>query len=267
MLTPRLLVLILVASLAAGAHAAKKDKTKGLPARSTIPEVDDKAYQDAKNKLALAQGRLERAQDALATLLKHRREEFESSPELSKAQAAIRDAQGEYDSAAGPILERVRGRPEHKSAVAAKQAAAKKVADLQQAEAPVPQDEIAAAAKAALDRGAAVSAIERAALDADPKVAAAKQKLAAANAKVLQLRRDFETSLKADPQVAGSRQEIEKFRADLGPLQSAYDAALQDYSRQVAAREKALHDDRPNTTDGGNANGKNGKPFKKKRKK
>jgi hypothetical protein len=244
----RVLAILLVGCLALSAQAAKKDKTKGLPAASTVPEVNQKPLDDAKSALALAQGRLERAQDAFNTLLKHRRDQFETAPALSQAQAAIRDAQSEYDSVAAPILEKVRARTDYQSALDAKKVAAKKVADLQ-SEASTPQDQITDAARTALDRGAAVSAIERAALEADPKVLAAKGKLAAANTNLLKLRYEFEKSLKADPQVTGSREEIDKLRADLAPLQSAYDAALQDYSRQVAARDKALHDDKPNTTD------------------
>jgi chromosome segregation ATPase len=246
--------LLLAALIALPATAAKKDKTKGLPPASgnNIPEVNDKPMRDAKLRLGQSQGRLERAQDALAKVIGDLKRQAESAPELSEAQNAIRQAQADYDAATGPILDKVRATPAYQKALEEKKAAAQQVQQLQ-SEGSADQEQITKAARIVLDKGRAVTQLETAAVAADPKAAALKQNLAAANARLLKLRHDLDESIKTNPQVVDARKEVEAAQTELPPVQAAYNSELEKYNTAVAAREKALNDssNRPASAGGG----------------
>jgi len=195
---------------------------------------------EAKVNLAQAQGKVERAQDALAKLMTDLKKESESSPAITQAQTELRQAQADYDAATGPILEKVRATPAYQSAVDAKKTAAQHVMDLQ-ADNAVQQDQITEAARVVLDKGKAVTQLETTAVADDKNAAALKAKLAAANVKLLKLRHDLEQSAKTNPQVLAARKEIETAQAEVPPLQSAYNSELEKYNTASAAREKALN--------------------------
>ena len=114
-----LLPTLLLATLITLPAAAAKDKTKGLPPASgnNIPEVSDKPMKDAKLRLGQSQGRLERAQDAMAKVIGDLKKQAETAPELSEAQAAIKQAQVDYEAATTPILEKVRGTSAYQKAL------------------------------------------------------------------------------------------------------------------------------------------------------
>src|SRR6478672_1256142 len=201
-----LLPTLLLAILTALPAAAAKDKTKGLPPASgnNIPDVSDKPMKDAKLRLGQSQGRLERAQDAMAKVIGDLKKQGETAPELSEAQAAIKQAQADYEAATTPILEKVRSTSGYQKALDDKKKAAQRVQDLQ-AESSDNQDQITQAARIVLDKGRAVTQLETAAVAADPKAAELKAKLAAANAKLLKLRHDLEEAIKVKPQVVDAR--------------------------------------------------------------
>jgi DNA repair exonuclease SbcCD ATPase subunit len=238
-----LFTVVLATALSLPTLAAKKDKTKGLPPASgnNIPEVDDKAMKDAKVRLGQSEGKLERAQDALTKTISDLKKQSESAPEISEAQNALRQAQADYDAATGPILERVRAGATYQSALEAKKAASKRVQELQ-AESPVDQDQVTQAARIVLDKGKAVTQLESGAVAADRNAAALKEKVNAANIKLLKLRHDLEESIKNNPQVVAARSEVEEAQKELPPVQAAYNSELEKYNSAVAAREKALND-------------------------
>jgi chromosome segregation ATPase len=256
-----LLPTLLLATLIAFPAAAAKDKTKGLPpARgNNIPEVSEKPMKDAKLRLGQSQGRLERAQDALAKVIGDLRKQAETAPELSESQAAIKQAQSDYEAATAPILEKVRSTSAYQKALDDKKKAAQRVQDLQ-AESSDNQDQITQAARIVLDKGRAVTQLETAAVAADPKAADLKARLAAANARLLKQRHDLDESIKVNPQVVEARKEVEAAQSELPPVQAAYNSELEKYNTAVAAREKALNDssnnNRPASTGTGGGPGK-----------
>lgn len=217
---------------------AAKDKTKGLPPASNTPEVSEQPVNDAKSKLAAAQGKLERAQDAQTAILAKLRKEAEASPAVAKAQEELRVAQSDYDSSIGPTIEKVRASREYDAAVTAKKAAAQKLADLQ-AQNGTPQDDISAAAKVVLEKGHAVTKLEATALAADPKIAALKAKLDAANVNLLKARHDAEQAIKTNSELETAKKDVETARAELPPLQAALASAKEKYNADLAARDKA----------------------------
>ena len=259
------LAFLVAASLSA--FAAKKDKTKGLPPASSnnIPDVDDKPMKDAKVKLAQAQGQVERAQDVLNKLVAELRKQSETSPQLSAAQEALRQAQADYDNAAAPVLEKVRASGAYRDALDAKKAAAQKVQDLQ-ADPNAEQDQITAAARVVLEKGHAVTEMENAAIVADPKIVVLKEKLATANTNLLKVKRDLEQSIKNNPQVLEARKQVEQAQQQVPSLQAAYNSELEKYNRAVADREKALNaaDAANNNYNRGNEGGKYNKRMMKK---
>jgi len=249
-----LLTIALATALTTPALAAKKDKTKGLPpARgNNVPEVNDQPMKDAKVNLAQAQGKVERAQDALTKLLADLHKQAEASPDVTQAQADLRQAQADYDAATAPILAKVRASRAYESAAEAKKAAAQHVIDLQ-ADNAVRQDEITQAARVVLEKGKAVTDLETTAVADDKNATALKAKLAAANVKLLKLKHDLEQSIKTNPQVVAARKDVEQAQSEVPPLQSAYNSELEKYNTASAAREKALSapGDRPGYDSGG----------------
>jgi len=257
-----LLMLLVLVALAMPVHA-KKDKTKGLPAarNNNVPDVDAQPMRDAKVKLGQAEGKLERAQDALKKTIDDLRQQSTSSPDVAQAQNALRQAQADYDAATAPILEKVRGGSTYAAALEAKKAASKHVEELQ-AQEPPDQDQINEAARVVLDKGRAVTQMQSDAVASDPKAAALKIKLEVANQKLLKIRHDLEESIKINPQVIAARKEVDQAQLELTPVKAAYDSEVQKYNQAMAAREKALNDtsdnDRPATSAG------DGKGHKKK---
>lgn len=234
------LTLLIAFAFAAPALAAK-DKTKGLPpANPANAEIDNKPVQDAKAKLAVAQGKVEHAQDAMSALLIQLRKDAEASPAIADAVTALKQAQADYDAATAPILLKVRATPEYTSALADKQAAAKNVLALQ-AEVPPNQAEITKAATMVLNKGHAITQLESAALAADPTAAALKEKLNAANSRLLKARYAAEQSIKTNPELAVAKKAVEDAQAEVVPLQSAYNIALEKYNNAVAARDAAMN--------------------------
>jgi hypothetical protein len=240
-----LLVTLLLATFTLPALAAAKDKTKGLPPATATQTVDDKPVTDAKSKLALAQGKVDHAQDALTTLLAQLRKDAEASPAVADAVSALKQAQLDYDSATGPILATVRSSNEYSSAIDAKKGAAKRVLELQ-ADVPPNQDEITKAAVIVLNKGHAITQLETAALAADPKIVVLKEKLASANGRLLKARYDSDQSLKNNPQLLAARKDLETVQADVGPLQSAYNSAQAKYDADVAQANANNPNSNPN---------------------
>jgi hypothetical protein len=262
------LLLTLLASVAFGLPAlgAAKDKTKGLPdAAPAAAPVDNKPVQDAKSKLAVAQGKVEHAQDAMNQLIVQLRKDAETSPTISEAVTALKQAQSEYDSATGPILIKVRGTSEYLAAMEEKKAAAAKVLELQAA-VPPDQGEITKAATIVLDKGHAITKLEANALAADPKASALKEKLTAANSHLLKARYELDQSIKSNPQIQAAKKTIEDAQVDVPPLQAAYNSALQKYNADVAARDQAVAAANKNSNNHSSDNytGPGGKMYKKK---
>jgi hypothetical protein len=244
------LTLLLAALICFPAFAAKKDKTRGLPPASgnNVPEVNDQPMKDAKVRLAQAQGRLERAQEAMTKTLADLRRQSDTSPAVIEAQSALRQAQADYDAATGPILEKVRATREYETALDAKKAAAQRVLDLQ-SESSTEQEQINQAARVVLEKGRAVTELESKALSSDPKVAALKEKLAGANARLLKVRRDLEQSIKNDPQLISAKKDVEQAQSEVQPLQSAYNSELQKYNNATIARDRAQDNAPRNSTE------------------
>ena len=237
-----ILTLLAVVALALPAHA-KKDKTKGLPSArgNNVPEVDMQAMRDAKLRLGQVEGKIDRARDALNKTIEELRHQSEASPDVVAAQAALRQAQSDYDAATGPILDKVRSSPQYEAALDAKKSAAQHVEDLQN-EVPPDQDQITQAARVVLDKGQVLTTMQNDALASDPKITSLKANLDAANQKLLKLRHDLEESIKTNPQVIAARKELEEAQSELPPVKTAYDNEQQKYDQAVAAREKALND-------------------------
>jgi chromosome segregation ATPase len=261
--TRAILTLFALVALALPAHA-RKDKTRGLPpARgNNVPEVDMQPMRDAKLRLGQVEGKIDRAQDALNKTIDDLRHQSEASLDVAAAQAALRQAQSDYDAATAPILEEVRSTPQYEAALDAKKSAAQHVEDLQN-ESPPDQDQITQAARAVLDKGQVLTKMQNAALASDPKITSLKANLDAANQKLLKLRYDLDESIKTNPQVMAARKELEEAQSELPPVKTAYDNEQQKYDQAMAAREKALNDssnddNRPSTSTGG------GKRHKKK---
>jgi len=126
-----------------------------------------------------------------------------ASPQWRQADAQVRIAQAEYDTAKAQVLAQLQTQPAYQQALARKQQDAQKVESLK-AKDPAPSIERAAPiATAKLDAAQAVTQMESAALLADPQASAAKIKLDVAIARRDEARQAAQAALpKSTPNAA-----------------------------------------------------------------
>ena len=160
------------------------------------PPVDRSGSTEAKKKITAAEAEVKRAQQALADVVAKLRSDFEAGQDWQTAAAAQKQAQADYEAAKKPVVEAVKKKPAFASAEREKAEAEKELADLR-AKNTIGEPILKAVNKQA-DATAAMMKLENDALNADPKVAETRKKLADANMALAALKKQFDGSLAAD---------------------------------------------------------------------
>jgi hypothetical protein len=137
-------------------------------------------------------------------------EMYETSPDWLNAQAAIKQAQSDYNDACGPVTEGLKTQPAYQAAVDAQ---SKAEADLVQQQNTGSATDISEAAQTAMQARSAVKAMESKALDTDPTTVAAKQKLTAAYAAMAALRQKEQDAVQTDPTWLAAKKRLDAARA------------------------------------------------------
>ncbi|HEV8608251.1 MAG TPA: hypothetical protein VGQ99_23140 [Tepidisphaeraceae bacterium] len=160
------------------------------------PPVDRTGSIEARKKAQAAQAEQVRAQGALTQAVVKLRTDFEAGQDWQNAQAALKQAQAEFDTARKPIIEAVKKRPDYQRAEVEKIKADKELAELRANN--VIGDPILKVANKRADASADMSKIEMDALNAEPKVVEARKKLQEATAQVAMLKKQFDASVPGD---------------------------------------------------------------------
>jgi hypothetical protein len=137
-------------------------------------------------------------------------ETFETSNDWVAAEAAIKQAQTDYDDACGPVLDNLKTDPAYKAALDAQTTAQADLTNLQTTGQP---DEISNAAQTLMQARSTVKAMEAKAIATDPSTVAAKQKLTAAFVAMTQLRQKEEDAVEADPTWIAAKKKLDAARA------------------------------------------------------
>lgn len=203
------------------------------------PPVDHGDSISARKEQAAAKATIEQAESELSAVIADLKKRFERSEELKAARAALAKAEAELEWARGPVLEALAQKPEYRAAKEKKtQAEAKR--DAQSASAGSPEK--TQAATEVLKASAEVSRIEAAALNADPAVGAARAKLKETSARLSDLTRAFEESIKTHPKVQAARTKLDEAKVKLAASTEALKAAEEAEARQEAQRNQQIQE-------------------------
>jgi len=183
--------LIVLAGLAHAQTQSQSTSSNALP-----PPVDRTGSTEAKKKITAAQADVTTAQKALAEVVAKLRADFEAGQDWQTASAAQKQAQADYDAARKPVIEAAKKKSNYQSAEKEKAEAEKSLADLRTRN--VIGEPILKAVNRQADATNEMMKLENEALNADPKVVETRKALAEANAAVVALKKQFDTSLAAD---------------------------------------------------------------------
>jgi len=204
---------------------------------TAVPPVDHSASAKARKDMIDAQAALNNAQSRFDDVARELRSEFQQSGEYRTALAAVEQAQADFDAARAIVLGRLADDPAYKAARQKKEAAEKARDELDAAPG---SPEQTAAATAVLDAASEVSKLETAAINADPAASAARERLAAASARLNDLKKKFEDSIANHPKLQALRKELETAKAKLSAAEKALDAALQNEAQQEMQRQQRI---------------------------
>jgi hypothetical protein len=213
-----IIICLLITSLSAAAKAPRapkpynnnsnnQNKNKQPP---PPPPVDNTQTKADMKKLEDDRKALAKAQEEFNSVVNKLKSAFESSPDRQSAVAAARQAQTEYDTLRNGIMESVRNSAEYKGAVEARdQLSAKLAGDGGSVD---DSDRVQVAAQR-LDANKKVTKLETDAVSADPKAAAAQQKLAELGTKTSAQYTEFLQSIKPNADWVAARDALDKAKA------------------------------------------------------
>ena len=154
----------------------------------------------ARKQVTDAQAVVDKDQAALGKIVGPLRAEFESSADMTAAQAGLKDAETEHTAAETSLTTSLANNPDYQAALKKKSDAAAKLTSLRDSGAS-PED-IATAATAAMDAGSEAGKIRLAAETADPQIKQSRADLSAAEAKIADLRKQFQDSIRTQSPLA-----------------------------------------------------------------
>jgi hypothetical protein len=165
------------------------------------------------------------------------REESEKSPEMTQALADVKAAQADYDAAAKPALEKVHATAEYKAAADAKVRDQSQIDQLRGT--PGNEAQISTLAQDAMTQASTANKLEADAVAKEPSALAAKAKVAAANAKLSELRGQVNGSLTKNPDWIAAKKAVDDAIQKLQTAQANYNQESGKLSSAQAAHNAA----------------------------
>jgi hypothetical protein len=138
-------------------------------------------------------------------------ETFETSSDWVAAQAAVKQAQTDYNDACGPVIDALKLTPDYKDAADAQEKADANLKDVRSTGSP---DDIGAASMAAMNSRSALKEMENKALTTDPSTVAAKKNLTAAFTALAKLREKEQEAVHADPTWQAAKKALDTARGN-----------------------------------------------------
>jgi chromosome segregation ATPase len=236
----KLVTVLIGLTLSSGAWAQSRTYPKGYNRNeqtktpgADVPPVDSTATAQAQKSVSAARDTVKKAEDDLASVSNKLRSDFNASPEMTAATAEFKTAQGAYDKASKPTLDKVHDGDEYKAASAAHEQDETKLTDLRANSGSA--DAISQLAMDAMTQASTMSKLESYALEADPETAAAKGKMLQVGAKIAKLQAAFNASLKQNAEWASAKKALDDARQNL----ETASAALRDANNKQAAAQAA----------------------------
>ena len=172
------------------------------------PPVDTTPSQEDRKKLDEARKGLAKAQAHLNEVVAKLKTDFDASPDHKAVMAAAQKAQASYDALREKDLSALHESAAYKSAAAEREQLSVQLASASD-DADRPQ-----IAQKRLEAGKKLTAMEVAALDADPGAAEAHQKLVDAGAKYAAQLQEFQQSIKTNSDWQAAKTDMDKAKAD-----------------------------------------------------
>lgn len=179
-----------------------------------FPQIEVHDWLSASANAAAARAFFRRAENDVAAAIRRAEHNFERSKDLQKALAAERDAYADYLLARQKALQTVLENPRYQQIMGLRDDMARKLAQ-GRASHDLSHDEILAMATLKLNYASDARAMEIAALNADPSLKDARDRMVAASARVSEMRSNFDDSLRDDTQIADARRHLEDARINL----------------------------------------------------
>lgn len=231
------LVLLLTADIALAARARRSGRSyRRTSYNSSRSTYSNNAYnslaaaaQKAASAAAAARAEVTRAESALSNRALALQREFEASSDYRAALSALRSAQLAHEAARAPVLDALSRDERYRASAEAKNQFQEQLRSAREGGSP---ELVASLAKAAMEQGGVLTAMESERLNADPAVREARSRLLEAQAQVDALRRRYDSSIASDSQWQAARRAVDTAKAKRTSTAAAYassNAALRSY--------------------------------------
>lgn len=181
----------------------------------------------ATARAARSRAMLHLAEKQLSDTIRDVQWTFEQTREFREAVAAEKKAYDAYTAERQKALQSVLNDPKYQAAIQFRDDLGDKIAKVRAAAKPlpVPREDMLALASQKLQYASDAHNMERDALDRNPAVQDARQRMVQASARVSDMRASFDTSIRMNPQIAEARRNLDMARVELITAEAYYSAA------------------------------------------
>jgi hypothetical protein len=190
------------------ATTATGDKTQH-PERPTPPPRQESPLATARRAVNEAATELSKANAAYNGAKAKAAQGIQQTPQWQQLIEAQKQAQSTFAAATQPVLEKVHADPRYQNALAAKQRADAKMAELRTSATPT-ADELTEAGREQATNSALMKKLEEDALAADPAALQAKTNVEATRQALADLKKQAEETTANDPDVQAAKQAVDE---------------------------------------------------------
>jgi hypothetical protein len=175
------------------------------------PGVEVRAVPGALTRRAIARAEHRRLQSNLDLMILTMRKAFERTRDYVTAVAEEREAFAQYERERNEALRSVRDDPTYQASISLKQSLTDQIAAARDPRRPY-DDEVMAMAQVKMGYASTASAMEAAALSADPDVQQARERLRRASARMSELRSQRDLEVRNSPELELARRNVQDAR-------------------------------------------------------
>jgi colicin import membrane protein len=191
---------------------------------------------EAKRQIQAAEKEVTRIRKDMTNMKTKVQSKYETKDDWEAAKKNLKDAEAANTAARKRVMAKLLTNPAYKAAADKKAKADQQVAALQAQSAKADLKQLTAAQQAQTDSGLTLRKLESDAMDSDPKVAEAKEKLADAKKQWDALQDEVKQALEQDPEYQQAETELQTAQANV--TQMKQQLAMQS-AQEAAARRQA----------------------------
>lgn len=200
----------------------------GPSAASDFPDDEVHDWVMASARAAHSRAMFHRAEKELNDSVRDTQFSFENTDDYRKSLAEEKRAYDAYNAERQKALQSILSDPKYKAAIDLRDETADRILHLRAAlgrEKDIPREQLLALASQKLQYASDAHAMEVAALEKDPALQDARQKMVQASARVAELRARFDTLVRTNPQILMARRNLEDARVALITSEAYLNAA------------------------------------------